>query len=83
MADTRLQPMTPPPRRARAPVDDTSFTRNMRYEFADAEGRAIMYSWIASCALGILWLLLVAFGPLVPPSIALLPQETPPIDVRV
>jgi len=65
------------------PADDTSFTRNMRYEFADAEGRAIMYSWIVSCALGVLWLLLVAFGPLVPPSIALLPTETPPIDVKV
>lgn len=84
MADSRMrQPMTPPPRRTRAPVDDTSFTRNMRYEFADAEGRAITYSWVASCALGILWLLLVAFGPLVPPSIALLPQDTPPIDVKV
>jgi hypothetical protein len=71
-------------RRGRSPVDDTSFTRNMRYEFADAEGRAIMYSWIGSFTLGVLWLLLVIFGPMVPPSIELLrPDETAPIDVKV
>ena len=39
MADAPTKkPGAPVPRRARLQVDDTSFTRNMRYEFADAEG---------------------------------------------
>jgi hypothetical protein len=75
----------PPPRgeRQRPRLDDTSFTRNMRYEFADAEGRAIRNSWVASCALGLIWVLLVLFLPAVPPAIALLrPDETGPIEVK-
>lgn len=64
-------------------VDDTSFTRNMRYELADAEGRAVMWSWMVAISLGVLWILLVIFLPAVPPSIALLrPEETGPIEVK-
>ncbi|HEY9449046.1 MAG TPA: AgmX/PglI C-terminal domain-containing protein [Gemmatimonadaceae bacterium] len=63
--------------------DDTAFTRKMRYEFADIEGRAIVNSWLIAGTLGVLWLLLVIFLPPVPPSISLLPQEEAgPIEVR-
>lgn len=80
--------MTPPSAPARGParraaVDDTSFTRNLRYEFADAEGRAIVYSWAGAVILGILWILLVIFGPAVRPSIELLPENTGPVSVEV
>ena len=39
---------TKAPRPARKATDDVSFTRQLRYEFADAEGRAILYSYIMS-----------------------------------
>jgi hypothetical protein len=68
----------------RGPISDTSFTRNLRYELADAEGRAIRNSWIAASLLGLLWLLLVRFLPAVPPAIALMrPEETGPVEVTV
>ena len=77
-------PQMPAPRPARRQaVDDTSFTRNLRYEFADAEGRAIVYSWAGAIALGIIWLLLVIFMPAVKPSIELLPESTGPVEVSV
>ncbi len=67
----------------RGPIDDTAFTRNMRYEFADAEGRAILNSWLIAVGLGLLWLALVVLLPPVPPSISLLrPEETGPIEVK-
>lgn len=69
--------------RGRGAIDDASFTRNMRYEFADSEGRAITWSWLVSLGLGVLWLLLVHILPPVPPTIALLrPEEVGPIAVR-
>jgi hypothetical protein len=42
---------------------ETTFTRNLKYEFADEEGRALMVSYGVSGLLGALWLLLVFFGP--------------------
>jgi hypothetical protein len=67
----------------RGPVDDTAFTRNMRFEFADAEGRAIMNSWLIAVGLGLLWLALVVFLPPIPPAISLMrPEETGPIEVK-
>ncbi|HEX6534574.1 MAG TPA: AgmX/PglI C-terminal domain-containing protein [Gemmatimonadaceae bacterium] len=67
----------------RGPIDDASFTRNMRYELADAEGRAIVWSWAVAVSLGLLWILLVIFLPAVPPSISLLrPEETAPVQVQ-
>ena len=67
----------------RGPIEDTTFTRNMRFEFADSEGRAIVNSWLIAVGLGLLWLALVIFLPAVPPSIALLrPEETGPIEVK-
>jgi hypothetical protein len=58
-------------------LDDVSFTRQLRYEFADAEGRAILYSYVMSGVLGLLWILLVIFLPAPPNSINLLKEEEP------
>jgi len=79
--------MTPPPSRAPAPpprrkADETSFTRNMRFEIADAEGRGLVYSYAISLGLGIIWLLMVWFLPSSPPSITLLPPEEVPVEVK-
>ncbi|HMI58100.1 MAG TPA: hypothetical protein VK511_08630, partial [Gemmatimonadaceae bacterium] len=68
---------TKAPRPVRKAIDDASFTRQLRYEFADAEGRAILYSYLMSGALGILWILLVLFLPAPPNSINLLKEEEP------
>jgi hypothetical protein len=65
------------PRPVRKSIDDASFTRQLRYEFADAEGRAILYSYLMSGAIGIIWLLLVLFLPAPPNSINLLKEEQP------
>jgi len=70
------------PRRARAAADDASFTRQLRYEFADAEGRAILYSYLLAAALGIIWVLLVLFLPAPPNSINLL-KEQEPVQIEV
>ncbi|HJU87753.1 MAG TPA: AgmX/PglI C-terminal domain-containing protein [Gemmatimonadaceae bacterium] len=69
--------------------DETTFTRAMRWEAFGEEGRALVGSWTISVVLGILWLLLVFFGPevskdidLTPPDetveITVTPQEAPP-----
>ncbi len=65
------------PRPQRKSIDDASFTRQLRYEFADAEGRAILYSYCMSAVLGVLWILLVLFLPAPPNSINLLKEEEP------
>ena len=71
------------PRPVRKGVDDVSFTRQLRYEFADAEGRAILYSYVMSGLLGFIWILLVLFLPAPPNSINLLKEEEPvTIDVK-
>ena len=66
-------------RRAR-PRDEASFTRNLRFELADEEGRALLGSWVVSAFLGLVWLLLVIFGPTTDIS-HLLPPEERPISV--
>jgi len=68
---------TKAPRPVRKSMDDASFTRQLRYEFADAEGRAILYSYIMSGLLGFIWILLVLFLPAPPNSINLLREEEP------
>jgi hypothetical protein len=80
MADEAMPPRSPRP--VRASVDDVSFTRQLRYEFADAEGRAILYSYAFSGILGVLWLLLVFFLPSPPNSINLLKEEEP-VSIQV
>lgn len=68
MAETR----TAPPRK---PRDETTFTRNLRYELMGEEGRAIVGSYVVAVALGLLWLLLVIFLPPVERAIQLIPEE--------
>ena len=80
MADEARPPRSPRP--VRTSVDDVSFTRQLRYEFADAEGRAILYSYAFSGILGVLWLLLVFFLPAPPNSINLLKEEEP-VNIQV
>ena len=59
---------------------ESTFTRNLKWEFADEEGRALVGSYAISITLGILFLLLVKFGPeSAPPS--LLAPPAPPIEV--
>jgi hypothetical protein len=57
----------PPPKRrtgrVRAPVDETSFTRELRHELASDEGRALLVSSAVSAGIGVIWLILVIFGP--------------------
>jgi hypothetical protein len=58
----------PPPKRrttgrVRAPVDETSFTRELRHELASSEGRALVVSSSISAGIGFIWILLVIFGP--------------------
>ncbi|HUO51021.1 MAG TPA: AgmX/PglI C-terminal domain-containing protein [Gemmatimonadaceae bacterium] len=74
-------PMKPAPAGpARRPSDETSFTRNMRFEIADAEGRALLWSYTAAIGLGVIWLLAVWLMPS-PPPITLLPAEEVPVEV--
>ena len=62
------------------PSKESTFTRNLKYEVAAEEGRALVGSWAASISLGVIWLLLVAFGPRsAPPS--LIAPPPPPIEV--
>lgn len=76
MADTK----TTPPRR---PRDETTFTRNLRYELMGEEGRAIVGSYAVAIALGVLWLALVIFLPPVKPAIQLIPDaELGPVAVE-
>jgi hypothetical protein len=62
-------------------MDETTFTRNLRYELAGEEGRVLLRSWIISGVVGLLWVLLVAFGPTTDVN-HLLPPEERPIDVK-
>jgi hypothetical protein len=77
MADTQ----TASPKRSR---DETTFTRNLRYELMGEEGRAIVGSYVVAVALGILWLLLVVFLPPVQSKIQLLSaEETGPVTIEL
>lgn len=59
----------------------TTFTRNLRFEFAGEEGRALWGSYAVSLSLGLLWLLAVWFLPATPePKLADLEE---PVVVRV
>jgi hypothetical protein len=63
--------------RVRPPVDETSFTRNLRSELAGDEGRALIGSSSISVGLGIIWILLVIFGPRTEASHLLSAEERP------
>jgi hypothetical protein len=58
-----------------------TFESGMRYELADPENRPLLISYVISFSLGLIFLLLVFFGPKFPP-ITLLPPEEQPIEVR-
>ncbi len=60
----------------------STLTAPLRYEWADAEGRALLGSYLLSLALGTLWLLLVWFGPRAGRLPSLLPDPLPPIGWR-
>jgi len=79
MAESRLGKTTT--QRMRAVKDDATFTRNLRYEIADIEGRAILGSSGISLGLGLVWILLVIFGPATDLS-HLLPAAERPIEVQ-
>ena len=61
--------------------DEATFTRNLRYELADEEGRGLLGSWVISGLVGVLWVALVIFGPTTDVT-HLLPVEERPIEVK-
>lgn len=60
---------------------ETSLSRALRFELASEEGRVMIGSWLVSAVLGVLWVLLVVYGPATSAS-HLLPPEERPIEVR-
>ena len=60
---------------------DTAFTRSLHYEIFGEEDRALLGSWATALALGILWLLLVWFGPKSPPPQLLSEAEATPVTI--
>jgi hypothetical protein len=78
-----LQPAgAPRPAPRRGPADST-FTRNLRWEAFDEEGRALVGSYALSIALGIAWILLVWFGPRSSrPDIELMPQAETQVTIE-
>jgi hypothetical protein len=69
---------------ARRHRDESTFTRNLRYELMGEEGRAIVGSYAVAIALGIVWILLVIFLPPVQSRIQLLaPEETGPVTIEL
>ncbi len=66
----------------RSKFSETTFTRNLRYEIAGEEGRALVGSYSISFGLGILFLLMVWFGPLTKP-LSLMREEAPPPPIAI
>lgn len=61
---------------------DSTFTRNLRFEWADEEGRGLIGSWSIAIGLGVIWLLLIFFGPHGKPPSLLSEAETAPIQIE-
>src|SRR5947209_10203201 len=64
---TPLRPATPggsPP-----PREMDRFDSRLRFEWADPEQRALMYSWAFAIGLAIVWLIVVAMHKIVPPRL--------------
>ena len=55
---------------------ETTFTRNLRFELADEENRALLGSYAISTALGVAFLLMVYFYPPSEPP-RLIPESAP------
>lgn len=59
------------------PARENTFTRNLRYEFADEEGRVLLNSYAVAIALAIVWLVLVhVYKPTANP-LAMQPEKAP------
>lgn len=62
---------------------ESTFTRDLRWEAFDAEGRALVTSYALSIGLGIVWVLLVWFGPKgAHPDIELLPESETSVTIE-
>src|SRR5690349_2038458 len=61
MATIQSGPAAPPPRSRT--VDESTFTRAMKWETFSEEGRALLNSYLISGAIGLAWLALVFWGP--------------------
>ena len=55
---------------------ETTFTRNLRFELADEENRALLGSYAISIALGVAFLLMVQFYPVTDNAIRLIPEQS-------
>ena len=70
-----IRPDSQGPRR-----EETTFSRNLRYEWTSEEGRAQLGSYAISIGLAIIWLAVVhLYRPTVRPH--LIPEARPPIEV--
>ena len=74
--------MTPPPGGSRLREHETTFTRNLRYEWASEEGRALVGSYGISTVIGLIWMALVLFGPRTRDPHLLSAEEMPEIAVQ-
>src|SRR5512133_679941 len=84
MASTNVPKMAPAPAGGGPPPSrDSTFSRSLRWEILGDEDRALVGSWATAITLGILWLLLVWFGPKSPPPQLINPAETAPITLAL
>lgn len=77
MSDRSPDLRSPTPAGVPANGRDTVFNRSLRYEVAGEEGRALIGSYTFAFALGVVWLLIVYFGPRTLPMQLLPPDERP------
>ncbi|HET7457142.1 MAG TPA: AgmX/PglI C-terminal domain-containing protein [Gemmatimonadaceae bacterium] len=82
MASTNVPRMAPAPA-GPPPERDSTFSRSLRWEILGEEDRALVGSWATAIALGLIWLLLVWFGPKSPPPQLLNAAETAPITLAL
>jgi hypothetical protein len=81
--DRQTDMATPAPQPGRPTTRDgeSAFTRNLKFEVADEEGRALIGSYAISVSLGLAFLGLVLFGPATRTP-TLIPVEEEPIAVK-
>lgn len=65
------------------PTRESAFTGNLRWEFLDEEGRALVVSYAIAVSLGLIWILLVIFGPKAVSDIVLLPQDETGVTIEL
>lgn len=74
---TPIRPAGAPPGTPPVKRQDSTFTRNLRFEWASEEGRALVGSYAISGGLGLAFLLLVHLMPVQAATV----EETPPIEI--